>query len=114
MANDPLTYAIGRGEYGDPLDPVEAEWLKAISPVDNVRPASYPAVLVTAGANDPRCPTWHARVFIDLLERAQQADAPILLRVYGDQGHGAAGLAATAAKDADWLALLAARTGLTL
>ena len=44
----------------------------------------------------------------------QQADAPILLRVYGDQGHGAAGLAATAAKDADWLALLAAQTGLTL
>lgn len=114
MDRDPLTYAIGRGEYGDPHDPVEAEWLRAISPNENVRPASYPAVLVTAGVNDPRCPVWHARVFVDLLERAQSGDAPILLRVYQDQGHAAAGLAATAGKHADWLAFVAAATGLTL
>jgi len=113
MANDPLTYAIGRLEYGDPLDPVEAKWLEAISPVHNVKPASYPAVLVTAGANDPRCPAWQSRVFVELLEQAQQGDAPILLRVYGDQGHGAAGIGATADKDADWLAFVAAATGLT-
>ncbi|HVV75398.1 MAG TPA: prolyl oligopeptidase family serine peptidase [Mycobacteriales bacterium] len=114
MVRDPLTFAIGHVEYGDPTNPVEAEWLRAISPVDNVKPASYPAVLVTAGENDPRCPTWHARKFVDLVQRAQTGDAPVLLRVYGGQGHGAAGLGATADKDADWLAFVANATGLAI
>lgn len=112
MQRDPLTYLIGRVEYGDPAVPSEAAWLRAISPVHNVKPASYPAVLVTAGANDPRCPVWHSRVFVDLLEKAQAGDAPILLRVYTDQGHGATGLAATSNKSADWLAFVANVTGL--
>jgi prolyl oligopeptidase len=114
MVRDPLTFAIGQVEYGDPANPVEAEWLRAISPVENVQPASYPAILVTAGENDPRCPTWHARKFVDLVQRAQIGDAPVLLRVYGGQGHGAAGLGAIAGKDADWLAFAANATGLVL
>ncbi|MEU9886713.1 prolyl oligopeptidase family serine peptidase [Sphaerisporangium sp. NPDC051011] len=111
---DPLTYMIGRVEYGDPRVPVEAEWLRAISPVHNVQPAAYPAVLVTAGANDPRCPVWHSRVFVDLLERAQTGDAPVLLRVYSDQGHTVTGLDAASSKNSDWLAFVAAATGLGL
>ncbi|HVX69424.1 MAG TPA: prolyl oligopeptidase family serine peptidase [Mycobacteriales bacterium] len=114
MVRDPLTFAIGHLEYGDPSIPAEAEWLRAISPVENVKPANYPAVLVTAGENDPRCPTWHARTFVDLVQRAQAGEAPILLRIYGGQGHGAAGLGATADKDADWLAFAAHATGLAL
>ena len=112
MVNDPLTYVIGRGEYGDPAVPAEAEWLRAVSPVHNVQPADYPAVLVTAGANDPRCPVWHSRVFVDLLEQAQAGKSPILLRVYSDQGHGASGLGAVSSKSADWLAFVADATGL--
>ena len=114
MVRDPLTFAIGHLEYGDPSIPAEAEWLRAISPVENVKPANYPAVLVTAGENDRRCPTWHARTFVDLVQRAQAGEAPILLRIYGGQGHGAAGLGATADKDADWLAFAAHATGLAL
>jgi prolyl oligopeptidase len=79
MERDPLTYAIGRVEYGD-----------------------------------PRCPAWHSRVFVDRVERAQSGDAPILVRVYEDQGHGVAGLTATSGKEADWLAFVAAATGLEL
>ncbi|MBD0739248.1 prolyl oligopeptidase family serine peptidase [Streptomyces sp. CBMA29] len=114
LDRDPLTYAIGRVEYGDPRVPAEARWLRAVSPVANVRPAAYPPVLVTAGANDPRCPAWHSRVFVDLLERAQTGDAPILLRVYGDQGHHAPGVSAASGKHADWIAFAAAATGLAL
>lgn len=110
--HDPLTYAIGKEEYGDPRVAAEAEWLRRISPVHNVEAASYPAVLVTAGANDPRCPTWHSRVFVDLLQQAQSGEAPILLRVYEDQGHGAAGVSDRSAKEADWLTFLATATGL--
>lgn len=112
MVADPLTYAIGRGEYGDPLDPAEAEWLRAYSPVANVQAVDYPATLLIAGANDPRCPAWHARVFLELLEQAQTGSAPVLLRVHHDQGHGAGGARATADKAAEWLALCADRTGL--
>jgi prolyl oligopeptidase len=114
MQRDPLTYLIGRVEYGDPVLPDEAEWLRAFSPVHNVKPAPYPAVLVTAGANDPRCPVWHSRVFVDLLEKAQTGDAPILLRVYNDQGHGVSGLGASSNKNADWLAFVAHATGLVV
>ena len=114
MVADPLTYAIGRGEYGDPHDETEAKWLHGYSPVANVRPADYPATLLIAGQNDPRCPAWHARVFLDLLERAQTGTGPLLLRVHQDQGHGAAGAGATADKAAEWLALCAERTGLAV
>jgi prolyl oligopeptidase len=109
---DPLTHAIGRFEYGDPLDPVEQDWLRAISPVHNVAPADYPAAMITGGANDPRCPVWHIRVFLDELERAHTGDAPVLMKVYADQGHGAAGVSGTAAKHADWLAFAAHHSGL--
>jgi prolyl oligopeptidase len=114
IERDPLTFAIAQFEYGNPSVPAEAEWLRAISPVHNVQPASYPAVLVTAGENDPRCPVWHARVFVDLVQRANAGTSPILLRIYGDQGHGAAGLVAVADKHADWIAFAANATGLAL
>jgi prolyl oligopeptidase len=114
MVRDPLTYVIGKDEYGDPLIPEEAAWLERLSPVHNVKPANYPSVLVSAGANDPRCPTWHSRVFVDLLEQNQQGDAPILLRVYADQGHGAAGMTQASSKSADWLAFVANATGLAV
>lgn len=114
MVADPLTYAIGRGEYGDPLDETEAAWLRAYSPFENVRPTDYPATLLIAGANDPRCPAWHARVFLERLAASQTGGDPVLLRVHHDQGHGAAGASATANKAAEWLALCAHHTGLRL
>lgn len=109
---DPLTYAIGRAEYGDPLDPGDAEWLRLVSPVHNVVPSHFPPTLITGGANDPRCPVWHIRVLANALETAQQGDAPILLKVYEGQGHGAGGLGNASAKAADWLAFAAHHAGL--
>jgi prolyl oligopeptidase len=111
--DDPLTFAIGAVEYGDPGVPDEERWLRALSPVHNVKPAVYPQVLVTAGANDPRCPAWHSRLLVDRVQRADEGGGPILLRVYEDQGHGSAGLTDTAGKIADWLAFVADATGLT-
>ena len=109
---DPLTHAIGRGEYGDPLDPADAEWLRRISPVQNARPSHYPPTLVTGGANDPRCPVWHVRTLVDALERTQLGGAPILMKIYEGQGHAAGGLDGTSAKSGDWLAFAAHHAGL--
>jgi prolyl oligopeptidase len=113
FADDPL-FAIGAVEYGNPSVPEEAAWLVPVSPVQNVQPAAYPAVLVTGGANDPRCPVWHCRVFVDALQRANTGDNEVLLRVYEGQGHGAAVLDDAVEKSSDWLAFVADATGLQL
>jgi oligopeptidase B len=84
----PLT-VIEWEEWGDPLhDPEAYGWLRSYSPYENVRPATevrYPAVLATAGLNDPRVgyhepAKWVARL------RDQGHEA--LLKVELGAGHG--------------------------
>ena len=65
-----------------------------------------------AGANDPRCPAGQARLFADALTRAQTADAPVLLRIHADQGHGSQGAQESADRLAEILAFCAEHTGL--
>jgi prolyl oligopeptidase len=76
----------GLREYGDPDAPGAAAVLRAYSPYHNVRPGiTYPPTLVVAGANDMRCPAWHARKLVARLQ-AEAAGGPFLLRVAGG-GH---------------------------
>jgi oligopeptidase B len=84
----PLT-VIEWEEWGDPLHTAEAYgWMKAYAPYENVAPSSdaaYPAVLATAGLNDPRVgfhepAKWVARL------RDQGHDA--LFKVELGAGHG--------------------------
>lgn len=110
----PLTYAICREEYGDSQIPEEREWLAAIDPLSNATPADYPATLIVAGANDPRCPASQARLFADAVRTAQTGDAPILLRVHAEQGHGAQGIGEAAQRLTEILAFCATHTGLAL
>jgi prolyl oligopeptidase len=112
MDRSPLTYAIGRDEYGDPKIPQQRRWLEAIDPVRNAGPADYPATLVIAGANDPRCPAAHARLLVDTVEGLQTGEAPILLRVHAEQGHGAQGAIESARRLTEILAFCATHTGL--
>lgn len=48
----------------------------------------YPAVLVTAGANDPRVDPAQGAKMAARLEAATASDRPILFRVNYDAGHG--------------------------
>jgi len=114
MHEDPFLYEMGKREYGDARVPEEREWLRACSPLENLTSGSYPATLVIAGANDPRCPAWHSRVFVDRLRQVNTGDQPVHLRIHADQGHGAAGARATARRTAEWLAFCAEHTGLPL
>ena len=41
-------------EWGDPRSEPYASYIDSYSPYDNTRPANYPALLITAGLNDPR------------------------------------------------------------
>ena len=76
----------GLREYGDPDEPADAAVLRAYSPYHNIRAGiRYPPTLVVAGANDMRCPAWHARKFVARLQDEAEG-GPFVLRVMGG-GH---------------------------
>lgn len=49
---------------------------------------AYPAVLLTAGLNDPRINIWQATKMAARLQAATSSGKPVLLRVQEDGGHG--------------------------
>jgi prolyl oligopeptidase len=101
-------------EFGDPRNPVDARVLAAYSPYHNVRQASYPAVLLDAGENDPRCPPWHARKMAARLQAANRSDHPILLRVWRDSGHVGGNRSTQIDQSTDWLAFVMQELGMEL
>ncbi|VVE14064.1 Prolyl endopeptidase [Pandoraea horticolens] len=76
-------------EFGDPTEASVVRRVAAFSPYQAVTDGKkYPATYLSAGENDPRCPAWHARKFAARLQAAQGGEAPIVLHVWGDAGHG--------------------------
>jgi prolyl oligopeptidase len=99
-------------EYGDPDDPQQFGWLRAYSPLHNVRAGRYPATLLTTGDHDDRVVPGHTLKFGAALQAAQTGPAPVLIRVGAAAGHGHGKAARTAvAEDADCLAFLEAAVG---
>ncbi len=85
-------FTIGWGwtsDYGSADDPDQFRTLLAYSPLHNCRPARYPATLVTTGDHDDRVVPGHSFKFAAALQAAQRGDAPILIRIDTDAGHGA-------------------------
>ena len=77
-------------DYGSADDPEQFRWLHAYSPLHNLRPGTaYPATLLTTGDHDDRVVPGHSFKFAAALQAAQGGDAPVLLRVETDAGHGA-------------------------
>ena len=74
-------------EWGDPNDPEFYEYMKGYSPYDNVHRAPYPALLVTAGLNDPRVPYWEPAKWVAKLRTATLSARPILLKTDLGSGH---------------------------
>jgi prolyl oligopeptidase len=75
-------------EYGTVKDPEQFKALYAYSPLHAVRDGvAYPAVLLTAGENDPRVDSWHGKKLAARLQEATSSGRPVLLRMSG-WGHG--------------------------
>jgi oligopeptidase B len=84
----PLT-VIEWEEWGDPLhDPEAYAYMKSYSPYDNVRATEYPAMLVTAGLNDPRVSYWEPAKWVAKLRATKTDDRPLLLKTELGAGHG--------------------------
>jgi prolyl oligopeptidase len=85
-------FTIGWGwtsDYGSADDPEQFGWLMAYSPLHNIRDGvAYPATLVTTGDHDDRVVPGHSFKFGAALQAAQAGDAPILVRIDTDAGHG--------------------------
>lgn len=64
-------------------------YLYAYSPLHNVRPMNYPATMVMTADHDDRVVPAHSFKFISALQAAQQGEAPVLIRVDVQAGHGA-------------------------
>jgi prolyl oligopeptidase len=79
-------------EYGTSEDPTQFAYLMKYSPYQHIKPGTkYPAMLVTAGANDARVHPMHARKMVAALQAATASDQtkePIMLWVDYDSGHG--------------------------
>jgi oligopeptidase B len=76
-------------EWGNPTASKEDfDLIGRYSPYDNVTAQAYPALLVTAGWNDPRVPYWESAKWVAKL-RAMKTDKNILLlHTNLDTGHG--------------------------
>ena len=76
-------------EFGSVKTEEGFEDLYAMSAYYHIAPGvKYPAILMTAGANDPRVDPWQGGKMAARLEAATNSDRPVLLRVNYDAGHG--------------------------
>ncbi len=76
-------------EYGTVTDEADFRALYAYSPYHHVEPGTrYPAVLLTAGANDPRVDPMNSRKLAARLQADTTSGEPVLLRVDYSAGHG--------------------------
>lgn len=76
-------------DFGSPDDPEQYRWLRAYSPLHNIRPGTaYPPTLVMTGDHDDRVVPGHSFKFGAALQQAQGGDAPILVRIDTSAGHG--------------------------
>ena len=75
-------------EWGDPADPAAFETIRSYAPYENVEAVDHPALLVTAGLNDPRVQYWEPAKWVAKLRHTTTSTKPILLRTEMGAGHG--------------------------
>ncbi len=86
-------FTIGHGwvvEYGLSDNEEQFEYLYKYSPLHNIRDGvRYPATLITTGDHDDRVVPAHSFKFAAQMQHSQAGDAPILIRIETNAGHGA-------------------------
>jgi oligopeptidase B len=88
MLDDRLPLTVNEyDEWGNPQQRGYYEYIKSYSPYDNVHQATYPAMLVTAGLNDPRVSYWEPAKWVARLRTANASDCPIVLKTQMGSGH---------------------------
>jgi oligopeptidase B len=79
-------------EFGDPSKPEFYCYMKSYAPYENVTAQPYPAMLVTAGLNDPRVSYWEPAKWVAKLRAMKTGERLLLLKTNLGSGHfGASG-----------------------
>lgn len=77
-------------EYGSSENPEDFPTLYAYSPLHNLQPGTaYPATLITTADHDDRVVPAHSFKFAAALQAAHGGEAPVLIRIETQAGHGA-------------------------
>lgn len=74
-------------EWGNPNESKFYDYIASYSPYDNVSAQKYPAMLVTAGLNDPRVAYWEAAKWVARLRALKTDSNPLLLKTDLTSGH---------------------------
>jgi len=78
-------------EWGNPLEDAAAyDRIASYSPYDQVGPKAYPPILATGGLSDPRVTYWEPAKWVAKLRENTTGEAPILLKINMEAGHGGA------------------------
>ncbi|MDX2200785.1 MAG: S9 family peptidase [Phycisphaerae bacterium] len=77
-------------EWGNPEEKPAYDYMMTYSPYDNVSAKAYPAILATAGLNDPRVSYWEPAKWVAKLRTASTSDKRIVLKTNMGAGHGGA------------------------
>lgn len=74
-------------EWGDPRTEPHATYIASYSPYDNLSERDYPAIMATAGLNDPRVSYHEPAKWIARIRQLRTNDQPLLLRTEMGAGH---------------------------
>ncbi|ODT89278.1 S9 family peptidase [Phenylobacterium sp. SCN 70-31] len=78
-------------EWGNPIEDAQAyDRIAGYSPYDQVSAQAYPPILATGGLSDPRVTYWEPAKWVAKLREHATGDAPILLKINMEAGHGGA------------------------
>jgi oligopeptidase B len=85
-ASLPLT--VGEWEeWGNPAEKIYYDYIRSYSPYDNVGAKDYPAMLVTAGLNDPRVSYWEPAKWVAKMRALKIGNRTLLLKTNMGSGH---------------------------
>ncbi len=91
MLDETLPLTIGEyEEWGNPNEPAAFDYMLSYSPYDNLKPGSYPAILVKTSLNDSQVMYWEPAKYVAKLRTLKQDTTPLLLHCNMAAGHGGA------------------------
>jgi oligopeptidase B len=91
MLDASLPLTVGEyEEWGNPNEPAAFQYMRNYSPYDNLREGAYPAILVKTSLNDSQVMYWEPAKYVAKLRTLKSDDAPLLLHINMDAGHGGA------------------------
>jgi oligopeptidase B len=88
-ASLPLTVAEYE-EWGNPNEAEAFAYMKSYSPYDNLKAGTYPAMLVKTSLHDSQVMYWEPAKYVAKLRTLKTDEAPLLLHINMDAGHGGA------------------------